>query len=95
MDGMRAMLEHVEQEHGPPEHLAPFFVYLCSEHGANVSASVFDVTAGGRISRYAETATSGQISKTGTPWTLDELASAVPAQLLTDYRTPDRRLSPP
>lgn len=92
MDGVRAMIEHVEREHGSAEDLAPLFVYLASEAGANVSAAVFDVTAGGRISRYGETTKVAEINKAAGAWTLDELTAAVPEQLLTGYVTPDRRL---
>lgn len=92
MDGVRAMLEHVEREHGPAEHLAPFLVYLASENGADVSAAVFDVTAGGRITLYSEFSKAAEIRKDGGPWTLDELASAAPEQLLAGLLTPNRRL---
>jgi len=91
-EGTRKKLEHVEQEHQSAEKLAPFFVYLSTEEAAHISGSVFDVTAGGRISVYAENSMAAAISKSDLSWSLEELSAAFKERLLTDYVTPDKRL---
>ncbi len=88
----RKKLEHVEQEHQSAENLAPFFVYLSTEEAGHISGSVFDVAAGGRISIYADHSMSAQISKSDSPWTLEELSAEFNKTILKDYVTADKRL---
>jgi 3-oxoacyl-[acyl-carrier protein] reductase len=78
-------LKEVEKAHGPAEDMAPFIAYLSTEDASFISGSVFSVTADGRIDIYSEPVPHAQIKKNDAPWTVEELKSAVPNQLLKDY----------
>jgi 3-oxoacyl-[acyl-carrier protein] reductase len=71
-----------------PEYVAPFVCYLASDHGANISGSVFTL-GGNTISMYSEPVHSNNITKFGEgPWTMEELVQQVPRGLLQGYKNP-------
>ena len=90
---VRAMIQHVEEEHAAPEQLAPFFVYLSTDEAAHISCSVFDVTASGRVSRYAENTLIAEAQMDGASWTTADLKAAFDEKLLDGYDTPANRLT--
>jgi len=79
-----------EREHGPAENLT-FLAYLASEEASGISGSTFTVTGGGRVSLYSEPVHISTIRKENGAWTMDELRSAVPERLLSDYTAPASR----
>lgn len=78
-------MKKVEDDHGPAEDMAPFVAYLATDEAAFISGSVFSITASGRVTLFSEPVPAQTIRKDGSPWTVDELAAAVPEQLLKDY----------
>jgi NAD(P)-dependent dehydrogenase (short-subunit alcohol dehydrogenase family) len=69
-----------------PEYVAPMVVWLCTDAAWNINGKVFHVS-GGNISLAFEESPFRQINKQGT-WTLDELATLVPSQLMRDIPNP-------
>lgn len=69
-----------------PGTLAPFLIYLCTDHAADINGQVFDVT-GGNIALYSEPVKIKSIDKREGIWTVDELIKQVPS-LLVDYKNP-------
>jgi NAD(P)-dependent dehydrogenase (short-subunit alcohol dehydrogenase family) len=69
-----------------PEYVAPMTVWLCTDNAWNVNGKIFHV-AGGFVSLAHEEDPLRTIS-TGGIWTIDELASLVPGQLIRDLRNP-------
>lgn len=80
-----AKLKEIDDAHGPAENLAPFLAYLSIPEAAYINGAVFEVTGGGRISLFSESVMTKTITKTDSPWTLDELIEAAPKQLLDEY----------
>lgn len=78
-------VEESEKEHGPAENVAPFLVYLCTEHAQYVNGAVFTVTGGGRVSLYSDPKIVKEIKKTDEAWSVSELMEQVPETLLKDY----------
>ncbi len=77
----------VEEDHGPAENLAPFLAYLATEEAATISGAVFDITASGRITIWSDPAPIHTIKKDNHPWTMEELITAVPEELLKGYES--------
>jgi len=71
----------------PPETVAPFVVYLCTDEAADINGQVFDVT-GGNIAIYSEPVKIRSINKDAGLWTVEELIEQVPKVLLEGYRNP-------
>jgi hypothetical protein len=71
----------------PPETVASFLIYLCTDKAADINGQVFDVT-GYKIAIYSEPEKVKTIQKQGGLWTVEELISQVPAVLLKGYRNP-------
>jgi NAD(P)-dependent dehydrogenase (short-subunit alcohol dehydrogenase family) len=69
-----------------PEYVAPMTVWLCTDAAWNVNGKIFHV-AGGSVSLALEESPLRSITKAGR-WTVDELASLVPSQLMRDIRNP-------
>jgi NAD(P)-dependent dehydrogenase (short-subunit alcohol dehydrogenase family) len=69
-----------------PEYVAPMTVWLCTDAAWNVNGKIFHV-AGGSVSLALEEAPLRSITKAGR-WSVDELASLVPSQLMRDIRNP-------
>jgi 3-oxoacyl-[acyl-carrier protein] reductase len=69
-----------------PEYVAPMVVWLCSDAAWNVNGKVFNVS-GGTVSLSSEEVPLRQITKQGM-WTIDELASLVPSNLIRDLANP-------
>lgn len=46
------LLKVVEEDHGDPVNLGPFFAYLSTEEASYISGEVFSVKASGKIARY-------------------------------------------
>jgi NAD(P)-dependent dehydrogenase (short-subunit alcohol dehydrogenase family) len=69
-----------------PEYVAPMVVWLCTDAAWNVNGKVFNVS-GGTIALSSEETPIRQINKQGT-WTIDELASLVPSNLIRDIPNP-------
>jgi NAD(P)-dependent dehydrogenase (short-subunit alcohol dehydrogenase family) len=69
-----------------PEYVAPMTVWLCTDAAWNVNGKIFHV-AGGSVSLALEESPLRSITKAGR-WTVDELASLVPSQLMRDVRNP-------
>lgn len=47
-----ALLKVVEDDHGDPVNLGPFFAYLSTEDASYISGEVFSVKSSGKIARY-------------------------------------------
>ena len=69
-----------------PEHVAPMTVWLCTDDAWNVNGKIFHV-AGGTVALAHEETPIQSINKDG-KWTLDELVSIVPGQLLHGIMNP-------
>jgi NAD(P)-dependent dehydrogenase (short-subunit alcohol dehydrogenase family) len=69
-----------------PEYVAPMTVWLCTDAAWNVNGKIFHV-AGGSVALALEESPLRSITKAGR-WTVDELASLVPSQLMRDIRNP-------
>lgn len=80
-------MKQVEEDHGPAENAAPFLAYLCTEEADYISGSVFTVKGSGKIEIYSESEVINRIWKKGDAWTIDELKSAVPDELLFNYKS--------
>jgi 3-oxoacyl-[acyl-carrier protein] reductase len=70
-----------------PDHTVPFLVFLCTEAAAKVSGSVFFV-GGNDISLYSEMVPERSLTKSGEPWTVEELLQQAPKALFSGYRSP-------
>lgn len=81
-------MKKVEEDHGPAENAAPFLAYLCTEDASFISGSVFTVKGSGKIDLFSEPIITNRIWKKGESWTVEELKSAVPDQLLFQYESP-------
>jgi len=69
-----------------PDDLAPFICYLATDDAARISGSVFFV--GGRsINLYSESEIMRTISKHDGRWTVDELKTAIPMDLMRMYQS--------
>ena len=68
------------------EQVAPMVVFLCTDEAWNVNGKVFHV-AGGLVSLAYEEMPVRQLAKDG-KWTLAELASLIPSQLMTGVPNP-------
>ena len=69
-----------------PEYVAPFVVYLCTDHAWDINGKVFYVT-GGEVSLAYEEEPARIIVKNG-KWTVDELATLVPQRLMYGIQNP-------
>ncbi len=69
-----------------PDHVAPMTVWLCTDDAWNVNGKIFHV-AGGNVALAHEEMPLRQISKDG-KWTVEELISLVPNQLLNGIPNP-------
>jgi NAD(P)-dependent dehydrogenase (short-subunit alcohol dehydrogenase family) len=69
-----------------PEYVASMTVWLCTDAAWNVNGKIFHV-AGGSVSLALEESPLRSITKAGR-WTVDELASLVPSQLMRDISNP-------
>ena len=69
-----------------PDDLAPFICYLATNDAARISGSVFFV--GGRsVNLYSESEIMRTITKHDGRWTVDELKTAVPRDLIRMYQS--------
>ncbi|MCJ7585614.1 MAG: SDR family oxidoreductase [Anaerolineales bacterium] len=78
-------MKKVEDDHGPAENMAPFVAYLATEEATYISASVFSITASGRVTLYSDPAPTQTIRKDDSPWTVEELIKVAPEKLLKNY----------
>lgn len=78
-------MKAIQHSHADPQRLGPFLAYLTTKAGHQYSGDVFSVTAGGEIGYFNESQIVQAISKDDAPWTVAELAEAVPQRLLKDY----------
>ncbi|HVC31526.1 MAG TPA: SDR family oxidoreductase, partial [Steroidobacteraceae bacterium] len=69
-----------------PEYVAPMVVYLSTDGAWNINGQIFGVS-GGTVSWLHHPTPRASIIKPGM-WTLDELETLVPTQLMTEYRNP-------
>ena len=69
-----------------PDDIGPFLVYLASDAAAEVSGTVFDVQ-GSSVGIFSEPEVKKRITKSGGPWTVEELMQQVPKGLLAGYQT--------
>lgn len=69
-----------------PEHVAPMTVWLCTAAAWNVNGKIFHV-AGGTVALAHEESPINQIEKDG-KWTINELRTLVPTQLLVGIPNP-------
>jgi len=69
-----------------PEQVAPMVVFLCTDEAWNINGKIFHV-AGGLVSLAYEEMPVRQLTKDG-KWTLAELASLVPTQLMAGVANP-------
>jgi 3-oxoacyl-[acyl-carrier protein] reductase len=82
MAALRKRLEAEDRDHQAPENLGPFLAYLATDEAAYINGEVFSVTTAGRVGLYGGFTIVAEIKKNDAPWTLDELATAVPERLL-------------
>lgn len=83
-------LKNIEEDHGPAENAAPFLAYLCTEDARYINGSVFTVKGSGKVELYSEPILTNRIWKKGEAWTVDELKSSVPDELLFNYKSQTR-----
>jgi NAD(P)-dependent dehydrogenase (short-subunit alcohol dehydrogenase family) len=90
---LRAATQQAQQTQPPvqvvqatPEHVAPMTVWLCTDDAWNVNGKIFYV-AGGVVSLAHEETPIQTIQKDGM-WTLEELASVVPGNLMHGILNP-------
>jgi len=69
------------------DDVVPFLVFLCTEAAASISGSVFFV-GGNDISLYSEMVPERSLTKSGEPWTVEELMRQAPKALFSGYRSP-------
>jgi NAD(P)-dependent dehydrogenase (short-subunit alcohol dehydrogenase family) len=69
-----------------PEYVAPMTVWLCTDAAWNVNGKIFHVQ-GGSISLAHEEDAQATMVKNGI-WSIDELATLVPSNLMRDIRNP-------
>lgn len=69
-----------------PEHVAPMTVWLCTDAAWNVNGKIFHV-AGGTVALAHEESPITQLEKDG-KWTINELRTLVPTQLLAAIPNP-------
>jgi NAD(P)-dependent dehydrogenase (short-subunit alcohol dehydrogenase family) len=69
-----------------PEHVAPMTVWLCTDAAWNVNGKIFHV-AGGTVALAHEESPITQLEKDG-KWTINELRTLVPTQLLAGIPNP-------
>lgn len=77
-------MKAAEAEHGPAENLAPLLAYLCTPAAASVNGVVFRASGAGMIGAYRNPQVQGEARKQGAPWTVEELETVVPQQLLSE-----------
>lgn len=74
----------------PPDRIAPYLTWLCTDAAAGITGNVFGVR-GSEITRWTDIADGPSIVKDNDPralWDLDELDTAVPAGLFSDVDRP-------
>jgi NAD(P)-dependent dehydrogenase (short-subunit alcohol dehydrogenase family) len=69
-----------------PDAIAPFVVYLATDEAANINGRTFLLTAG-QVSLYTEPVAEKTIYKDGM-WSVDELATVIPATLAAGLINP-------
>lgn len=69
-----------------PESVAPIVVYLCTDDAWNVNGKIFGIS-GGLLSLLHDEVPWREMKKPGR-WTLEELAAAVPTQLMVGVANP-------
>ncbi len=70
------LLKAVEDDHGDPVNLGPFFAYLSTEEASYISGEVFSMKASGKIARYQYPALvthAERPSESGFLWEIEEL----------------------
>ena len=71
----------------PPEAIAPFLTYLCTDAAAKISGSVFSL-AGNSIGLYSEPIEMASVTKYSPDfWTQEELEKALPRGLFAGYKS--------
>lgn len=79
------LLKVVEDDHGDPINLGPFFAFLSTEAGGYISGEVFGVKSSGKIDRYLYPQTVTRIQRepgTGFCWDVSELETVFREQLM-------------
>lgn len=70
------LLKVVEEDHGAPVNLGPFFTYLSTEEASYISGEVFSIKSSGKIARYeypVPAAQAGRPEGEGSLWKVEEL----------------------
>jgi 3-oxoacyl-[acyl-carrier protein] reductase len=70
-----------------PDYVVPFLVFLCTDAASKISGSIFFM-GGNDISLYSEMVPEKSLTKSGDPWTVDELLQQAPRALFTGYKSP-------
>jgi 3-oxoacyl-[acyl-carrier protein] reductase len=73
-----------------PEALGPVMAYLSSDLAAGISGSVFNI-GGNTIGIHQDPIIKTTISKSGEPWTMDELKRQLPTTILAEYHSRSAR----
>lgn len=82
---MAGLPQFTYEQTPPPEAIAPFLTYLCTDAAKDVSGSVFSL-AGNSIARYSEPVEIASITKFAPEfWTQEELEMAAPRGLFAGY----------
>lgn len=69
-----------------PESLGPAMAYLSSDLAAGISGTIFNIN-GNTIGIFQDPIIKTTISKSGEPWTIDELKRQLPTTILAEYRS--------
>lgn len=83
------LLKVVEDDHGDPTNLGPFFAYLSTEEASYISGEVFSVKASGKIARYqypVPITHAERPADSGFLWKVEELGEVFKQTIMgTDY----------
>ena len=78
-----------------PEEFAPFICYLCTDHAAQITGSVFSL-GGRRCSIYSDPVELHAMTResAGPTWSMEELIERAPRELFQDYHSIVERYRP-
>jgi 3-oxoacyl-[acyl-carrier protein] reductase len=75
-----------------PEALGPVMAYLSSDLSEGISGTVFNI-GGNSIGIHQDPIIKTTVSKSGEPWTIDELKRQLPTTILAEYRSNSQKPS--
>ena len=78
--GMSLEMLQAFEKNFPPEAVAPFVVWLCTDEAANVNGRTF-LVAGNQVGLYTEPEIIKSVTAGGDLWTVDKLSEVAPKEL--------------